>query len=415
MTKLSGAAAIAFILLLTAGVSIPVLAPAADETPATARAQADESAPPPVRLDAKERKITIDAQVCLRSAALEFVLCKRGTKEHESIMSTIAEPSHIHAALLAMGLTPGKPAMWETDPLTEKGRTIPPRGAGLKITLHWTDKDGTRHQANPADWLKPATGAEEDRQESREIRMPHEWIFVGSEVLPDGRYWADLNGEIISVANFASSVIDVPFESTSDNQLLQFSTNTEAIPPDGTEVQIVIKPVKGAKKAPHARQTIEIDRNGRLSVQGQNVSWKQISNWAEKYIAAHSRGMVHIRARPDALSHDVRHLKDELLLGGVREMEVEHLAAEPPPLPRTPAQAKAEIRRFEEQLANPQDYLEDPVVKVKNRLGQVKFRLREHTRLEGLWDEYSASLRQLLVEYESSSPREADNDDSPSE
>lgn len=369
---------------------------------------ATQPADHPVHLKVDKQKVTIDAKVCLRSGPLEFLLCKQGTKEHESILNTNAEASNIHAALLVLGLTPGKPATWEIDPLTGNNRAIPPRGAGLKITLHWTDKNGTKRHAQPVDWLKPFEHEGIKANGPKKTNMPKEWIFVGSLILRDERYWADLEGGIISVANFASSVIDVPFRSSNENQLLEFSANTEAIPPDGTDVRVTITPVKGAKKAPHAREIIEIDHNGGLRLHGRKISWEKVSKWAEKYTSQHSRGMVLIRASPYTLVHDVQHLKDELLLGGVRQMEVAHLAADPPPLPRTAAQAKSELQRFEKQLANPEDYLSDPVRKARQRLDQIKAQSKEHRRLEGLWSEYAASLEQLLAEYKSSKSNKAE-------
>lgn len=388
--RLSCTLAVLFTLLASICTLNAALSPQASDSAKPEKAPATKPAVHPVRLDVTEKTVTIDAQVCLRSGALEFLLCKRGTKEHESIMETRARPSHVHAALLALGLAPGKSAKWSL---------YGPRGAGLKITLHWIDKNGEKHKSDPTNWLQIRNDGADGRRRAKKLE---EWIFVGSKVLADGRYWADLEGGIISVANFASTVIDVPFRSLNENQQLTFSANTKMIPPEGTKIRIVVKPVKGAEKAPHARQMIEINHNGSLSLQGQDISWGKVSKWAEKYISQHSHGMVVVRAQPYALAHDIQHLENELRLGGVRQIEIEHLSAKLPPLPRTPEQARANLQRLEKKLTEPQFYLHSVVKTVKQRLKQIKDRTKENRRLEHLWDEYSVSLKKLLDEHKSS-------------
>ena len=67
---------------------------------------------PHLRIDTARQEISIQAEVCLRSGPLELLLCGWDTKEHESVLRTKAQASHLHGALLLLGLTPGKPAQW---------------------------------------------------------------------------------------------------------------------------------------------------------------------------------------------------------------------------------------------------------------------------------------------------------------
>lgn len=169
-------------------------------------------------VDRKKRTITLEAMVVEASYSLEFLLCKAGSKEYESVMSTEVRPSQIHAALLMLNLRPGKPGGYVGK------EYVPPRGAGLRIELRWKDGAGKSRGTEAGDWLKL------NREGDGKVK-PTRWIFVGSEVIPGGAYEADLNGGIIAVANLPSAVIDVPFASTQTLENRQFVVDTDAIPP----------------------------------------------------------------------------------------------------------------------------------------------------------------------------------------
>ena len=68
--------------------------------------------------------------------------------------------------------------------------------------------------------------------------------FTGSVAGKDRQgnpyYLANITGELIGVSNFVGTILDVPFESTSDNENLIFEPNTEKIPPVGTEVTLIL-------------------------------------------------------------------------------------------------------------------------------------------------------------------------------
>lgn len=127
-------------------------------------------------VDLSARTITMDANVCRQSGYLEFLVCEAGTKEHESILHTYARPSDLHAALLALGLAPGKPAQWVGQ--GDSFRFVPPCGAGVSITIRWKDQAGTIKEVPAGKWLKVAPGREEGAgiaipPEGSEIRMSY--------------------------------------------------------------------------------------------------------------------------------------------------------------------------------------------------------------------------------------------------
>src|SRR5215467_8371162 len=57
----------------------------------------------------KVKRIGLVCEVCLREGPLEEFLCKKGTKEHESIVRFDADIQFVHLALQAAGADPGKP------------------------------------------------------------------------------------------------------------------------------------------------------------------------------------------------------------------------------------------------------------------------------------------------------------------
>ena len=78
--------------------------------------------------DPARRELVILAQVVLRDGPLEHLLCLRGTKEHEAILTTSAEARAIHAGLLLTKAEPGHPVRFE--PKFES-----PTGSAIKIQL----------------------------------------------------------------------------------------------------------------------------------------------------------------------------------------------------------------------------------------------------------------------------------------
>jgi hypothetical protein len=378
-------------ILAAAGVCEVARAEGGPTRPAAATTRPAGEAPSigRVRLDVARRRVSFDAEVCLREGVLEFFLCYGQTKAHESVLQTRAKPSHVHAALLLLGLTPGKPARWSGQ--DANARFLPPDGAGLKISLAWADKQGRPHTADVTDWLKGAA--------DKKVTPPKRWIFVGSDILPDGRYWADAEGEVISLTNFASAVVDVPFESSHSNDLREFFADPRAIPPIGTKVSIILTPLPDAEKAPHARALLEIDHLGRLRIDNRPVTMEGLEDWGTRYVTRHEQGMVMIRAAGRALIHDVAAAKLQLRLGGVREFDYQWLSPIDGVLPRTPDEAGLAMKQWRHKFANPRDYINEPGQEAQRELDRIRLRLAEMDARRKLVERYAADLREALRKY----------------
>ena len=70
------------------------------------------------------------------------------------------------------------------------------------------------------------------------------WVFAGSgfwtEESSGKRYYMAEVGDFICVSNFSTAMLDVTIESTSAAEGLLFKANTEAIPPLGTPVRLIL-------------------------------------------------------------------------------------------------------------------------------------------------------------------------------
>jgi hypothetical protein len=194
---------------------------------------------PSLRMDRKNKEVTIEAEVVLREGPLELFLCPFRTKEHESILAADIAPRRFQLALLGIGAVPGSPAKYE--PAFQ-----PPSGQKLSIEVEY-DHDGKRHRHPASDWIQTPGEAGQPPQP-----MSATFVFSGSRfvrVPGEARArWLGDEGDLICVANFPGSVIDVDIASDNTNAALLFSAWTERIPPKGTKVRVHIRPVEGEAK-----------------------------------------------------------------------------------------------------------------------------------------------------------------------
>lgn len=255
-----------------------------------------------VLLDADGKRLILKSEVVLTEGLLELLACLKQTKEHEAILSVPCKAREVHAGLLALGAESGTPVQFTPD-------FKPPTGQKIEIFLTWTDEHGKRHRDPAQSWVRHATrryfieplaklpnGVEfpkdknlkydekrgellwygsmtEDERDlyfslsrdkayrkavqslfdQTQLReLDASFVFPGSSFYTDERtnqeYYQAEAGDLISVANFASSVIDISAESSNTNEGLLFEAYTERIPPVGTKVEIELAPVFEKKK-----------------------------------------------------------------------------------------------------------------------------------------------------------------------
>ncbi|MEQ9455106.1 MAG: YdjY domain-containing protein [Phycisphaeraceae bacterium] len=204
-----------------------------------------------IRIDRDTRTIEIDATVVyerreVRSEEtgellytfgdwLELLLCTTNTREHESLLATDAKPSDIHAALLLLGLQPGRPATPIQSPDGD-WITAPPTGPELLITLSL---------ANDPDASGIPAGGWITHQPTRATLEHTPWLFAGSRTIThegNDLYLADLSGSVISLVAFRDDLITHPTTTSPADDDQAFQATPDLIPPPQTPILLRIRP-----------------------------------------------------------------------------------------------------------------------------------------------------------------------------
>jgi hypothetical protein len=221
---------------------------------------------PFLKVDAKAKQIRIECESLRVENPLEFFLCVAGSVEHEAVLRSKVKPSHLHAALLMLGLKPGEPVRFSEA----ANKWLPPHGPPLQLSVEF-DKDGQRVTL-------PANRLMRDVKTGKEM-PPLTWIFVGSRLIDD-TYAADRTGYLVSVVNFELTVIDIPRLASNANETLEWEANLELLPAEaGTPVTLLIEPAgkvvsgNGNERppAPVDQPLVTVDAAGQIHVDGRPV------------------------------------------------------------------------------------------------------------------------------------------------
>lgn len=197
-----------------------------------------------VSADGRTKRVLIAARVCLREGPLEVLLCRTGTKEHESILRTDLDAKLIHAALEAAGASAGRPVQFVNARNEMEFR--PATGTRIAVAVHYR-KDGTLHTHPAQDWVWNAT---------TKRRLEHDWVFAGSQLIPDPErttetlYYAANSGEVIGISNFPFSMLDLPVEIGKDDSSLSYEAKSERIPPLNSSIWVILEPVRAPSDSP---------------------------------------------------------------------------------------------------------------------------------------------------------------------
>lgn len=185
-----------------------------------------------------QRRVVVDAYVCLREGQLEEFLCRKFTKEHESILAADIDARDLHQALILTGVEPGSPA--EFDPVFK-----PAHGPRIKVTVEY-EKEGKTVSAPAQSWM---------REIDKKKPMTADWVFAGSKLVPNPlepnkppTYLAN-SGDVISVSNFDCSLLDLAVKSSAENANLSYEALTDRIPALETKVHVILEPVREEKPA----------------------------------------------------------------------------------------------------------------------------------------------------------------------
>ncbi len=233
------------LILLAAGQEHPPTPPEADPAPPGL---------PHIRIDRDKKTVDFDARVILREGEwLELLVCSPRTREHEAILVTDAKPSHLHLAMLTIGLKPGRPMWWERTE-TEL-HPHPPMGDEVEVAI-LVEKDGQTLEHPAAHWIIHG--------ETREKMPDSRFLFTGSrfrEVQGQRVYLADYEGTVLSLVNFGDDLLvrRTDEQGGQDHGNPDWVPNTELIPPVGTTVVIRLRPATPTRDARHPDNSPSLD------------------------------------------------------------------------------------------------------------------------------------------------------------
>jgi hypothetical protein len=190
----------------------------------------------PVWVDARNRQIVLLGEVCSAGYPLEF-FATYPNRSYEAVLSVNAQPSVVHACLLAIGAEPGHPVKFQP-------KFSPPTGTEVAIEVRWKDAQG-KIQSKPAQyWIRNIKTKKE---------LDTNWVFAGSMFVSDDAgnksYLAD-SGELICVLNLQGAMLDLPMRSDSGLESRSFEAFTEHLPPQGTATTVILKPILPLKPPP---------------------------------------------------------------------------------------------------------------------------------------------------------------------
>ncbi len=201
-------------------------------------------------VDRKQGRVYLDGYVAMRDGPLEMFACPMGTKEHESVIGTLAKASEVHAALLAVNATPGTPVQFLPE-------FVPASGQRIRVWVCWRDAENKFHVTDAHRWVQKS-GTKES--------MTSEWVFAGSgfwQDPTDGRkYYRADSGDMICVSNFSTAMLDINVASSAEADQLVYSPYTERIPQRFLPVRLILVPIpdkddKGAKPTVNPNQPPE--------------------------------------------------------------------------------------------------------------------------------------------------------------
>ncbi|MCA8969035.1 MAG: hypothetical protein KDC95_04605 [Planctomycetes bacterium] len=230
-----------------------------------------------IRVDTDKRRILAEGKITVTRDFLEFVAIGPNGKKHEALVTLRCRGSSLNAALLALGLEPGKNADFieiEPRPTREEYeagaplyRVVPPTGPELALTVSWHDEH-EKLVEKPVEALIIDVATEKPIENAR-------WIYFESLVAPIEKgkppvFVADYEGNFIATyyAKPDSHFITLDHERARDDQ--NWFANTEALPPAGTPCTLVItvkkattKPEKTEKASVRKEDPARKDADGR--------------------------------------------------------------------------------------------------------------------------------------------------------
>jgi hypothetical protein len=215
------------------------------DTKKLAAAMQQQFAAEKIVVDAKAQTVVIPAVMNQPPDPIEYLLIHKKGKRHEAVFITGCKPSVLNAALLLLGLPPGKnastkeksppPSIEEIEKGADPVIITPPEGTEMFITVRWKDADGKPVERCVEDLIVDLQG--------QQLLQRGAWIFLGGRMAQLYKndpevFVADVEGNLISVCYLApdNHLATLRHDRARDDQNWWISKHC---PEPGTEVEMV--------------------------------------------------------------------------------------------------------------------------------------------------------------------------------
>ena len=190
---------------------------------------------PFIDVNVKHKTVRVECEALRVQVPLEFFACVAGGPEHEAVVRTKARPSHLHLALVMLGLEPGRGVHYDEG----SKKWVEPSGPQLKLSVEF-EKDGKLQKLGANELMR-------DIKTKTAMPADARWVFTGSKIMPDKTYGADRLGYLISIVNFELAPIDTPKLASNKDDTLEWQLNPDVAPEAGTKVTLIIEPADPQK------------------------------------------------------------------------------------------------------------------------------------------------------------------------
>lgn len=198
-----------------------------------------------ISIDKKTREIRFPAKVNMTEGLVEFLVVHENGKVHESLLATHISPTRLNLAFTLLNYQPSKelyPLPNATGGVSNKFPEVPKEvkdAARIKIELEWNDEGKTR-KAGANEWIQHAVKTSET--------MPSgPWVYGGSG-FQDGKFDAEVTGDIIAIFLSQAALINFPGSDNQDDEVwLPFP---KRVPEIGTNVTVILTPFSKTEKTP---------------------------------------------------------------------------------------------------------------------------------------------------------------------
>lgn len=205
-----------------------------------------------ITFDSKAQTVSVAAMVNHPQDPIEYLLIHKKGKRHEAVFVTKTKPSVLNAALLLLGMQPGKNASYveKNPPPTleevQKGAdpliVTPPQGMPFWMTVRWQTPEGKREEYCVEDMVLDL---------GRQQPLANcSWVYLGGRMAKIYKdepevYIADFEGNLISICYLSpdNHLATMVHDNARDDQ--NWWTTT-LLPPPETEVQFVFHRVMPA-------------------------------------------------------------------------------------------------------------------------------------------------------------------------